>query len=107
MLNEGAIPEAALRDKNAVEILRAWIAERRLQCSSKVGMYHEKTDITEGRARGVILADVTRHVAMAMETRYSADRTKIIREIRDSFLKELGTPTSDAAGEFTRKTESQ
>jgi hypothetical protein len=107
MLNEGAIPEAALRDKNAVELLRAWIAERRLQCSSKLGRYHEKTDATEGRAWGVILADVTRHVAMAMEARYSADRTEIIREIRDSFLKELGNPTSDVAGEFVRKTESR
>ncbi len=99
-MNERPIPEAALRDKDAVEMLRVWIAERQLQCSMKVGMYQEAMNIPEGRAWGMILADVTRHVATAMESGYSADRDKIVREIRDSYLMELGNPTSDTTGEF-------
>jgi hypothetical protein len=106
MIDERPIPEAALRDKDAVEMLRAWIAERQLYCSIKVGMYHKTTDFPEGHAWGIILADVTRHVAMAMEARYSADRTQIIQEIRDSYLKELGSPTSEVTGGFVRKSES-
>ncbi|MHC2435401.1 DUF5076 domain-containing protein [Bradyrhizobium sp. USDA 4451] len=99
-MNERPIPEAALRDKNAVELLRVWIAEQQLQCSMKVGMYRETTNVAEGRAWGIILADVTRHLAMALEAGYSADRDKTIREIRDCYLKELEDPTSGATGEF-------
>ncbi len=106
MLNERPIPEAAIRDQNAVEMLRVWIAERQLHCSIKVGMYQQTRDVPEGRAWGVILADVTRHVAMAMEARYSADPTEMIREIRENYLKELGNPTSEAEGEFVRPSES-
>ena len=36
------IPEAALRDGNSVEMLRVWIAEKKLHCSIKVGMYQER-----------------------------------------------------------------
>lgn len=99
-MNERPIPEAAVRDKNAVEMLRVWIAEQQLQSSIKVGMYWETMNIPEGRAWGMILADVTRHIATALESRYSADRDKVIKEIRDSYLSELGNPTSDATGEF-------
>ena len=99
-MKEMPIPEPALRDKNAREMLRAWIAERQLWCSIKVGLYQEATNISEGRAWGILLADVTRHIATAMESAYSTDRTKIIEEIRDNYLKELGKPTSDTTGEF-------
>jgi hypothetical protein len=50
MLNEMTIPPAALRDENAVELLRAWIAERRLQCSCKVDLHHERKGFSEGQA---------------------------------------------------------
>src|SRR5579872_1798192 len=102
-MNDLTIPEAALRDKNAVEMLRVWIAENQLHCSIKVGMYQESSNIPEGRAWGTTLADVTRHVATALESRYSADRDKVIQEIRDRYLKELGSPTSDVTGEFVGK----
>ena len=98
MLNEMTIPEAALRDDKAVELLRAWIAERRLQCSSKVGLYHDRKDFSEGEVWGVILADVTRHVAMAMEAAHSSDRAQVIREIRENYLKELGRSTLTTKG---------
>lgn len=44
MKNERPIPEGALRDKDAVEMLRVWIAEQKLHCSMKVGMYEEGMD---------------------------------------------------------------
>jgi hypothetical protein len=100
MLDERAIPEGALRDKDAIEMLRIWSAERQFYCSIKVGMYHETMNIPEGRAWGVILADVTRHIAEEMEAACSADRAQTIQEIRDSYLEELDSPTSDATGEF-------
>ena len=98
MLDERPIPEGALRDKDAVEMLRIWVAERQFYCAIKVGMYLETMNIPEGRAWGVILADVTRHVAMAMEAAHSSDRAQIIRDIRENYLKELGRPNSAAKG---------
>lgn len=102
-VNQQPIPEAALRDKDAVEMLRVWIAERRLHCSIKVGMYRETTPIPEEKAWGKILADAARHVAHALESGYAADAEEALERIRDSFLKELDVPTSEATGGFVRK----
>jgi hypothetical protein len=99
-MDERPIPEAALRDKSSVEMLRVWIAERKLHCSIKVGMYREMSGIGEERAWGVILADVTRHLAIALEPEYSADRGECVRKIRENYLEELDAPTSDAQGAF-------
>jgi hypothetical protein len=96
MRNEMTIPPAALRDDNAVELLRAWIAERRLQCSSRVVPYRERKGFSEGQAWGMVLADVTRHVAAAMEAAHSTDRAQLVREIRENYLKELGRSASTA-----------
>jgi hypothetical protein len=94
------IPDAALRDKDSVEMLRARIAEGQMFCSIKVGMYEESTNISEAKAWGIILADVTRHLANAMLDEYSLDRSDSIREIKESYLRELSKPTSEAIGEF-------
>jgi len=102
-LNERPIPEAALRDADAVEMLRVWIAEKKLHCSLKVGMYRETTSIPEEKAWGTILADVARHVANALQSGYSTDATASLKEIRDAFVKELGAPTSDAKGSFVQR----
>ena len=99
-MNERPIPEAAFRDKDAVEMLRVWIAEKQLHCSIKVGMYRETMNISEERAWGMILADITRHLAMALESQYSSDRSEAILKIRESYLDELDKPTSKASGSF-------
>lgn len=102
-VNQRPIPEAALRDKDAVEMLRVWIAERGLHCSIKVGMYRETTNVSEEKAWGTILADVAKHIANALESGYSANRVDSLQKIRDSFIKELGAPTSEAKGGFVHK----
>ena len=102
-VNQRPIPEAALRDNDAVEMLRVWIAEEGLHCSLKVGMYRESTKIPEEKAWGTILADVARHVANALQSQYSVDADEVVGKIRESFLEELATPTSVARGEFVRR----
>jgi hypothetical protein len=47
-------------------MLRVWIAEKKLHCSMKVGMYRETMNIPEEKAWGKILADVARHFANAL-----------------------------------------
>ena len=102
-LNQRQIPEAALRDEDAVEMLRVWIAERGLHCSLKVGMYRETMNVQEEKAWGTILADVARHIAKALESGYSTKAEESLQKIRDSFLRELDAPTSGAKGGFVQK----
>lgn len=104
MIDERPIPDAALKDENAVEMIRVWVAGQKLHCSLKIGMYEEGgMNFKEGTAWGIILADVTRHVAQAMENLYSYNQQETIRDIQVSFLKELGKPTSEATGQFVAK----
>ena len=103
-MDERSIPEAVLRDKNAVEMLRVWIAGNRIHCSIKVGMYLESTRIPEERAWGVILADVARHISIALDSGFSLNRYESLNKIEESFLQELTNPTSPVEGEFSRET---
>ena len=52
--------QTSSKDDNAVEMLRVWIANKRLGVSMNVGMYKEATDIPEEKAWGILLADVAR-----------------------------------------------
>ncbi len=97
------IPEAALRDSNAVEMLRVWVAEGGLHCSMKVGMYRETMNVAEEKAWGIILADVARHIANALEAGYSSNAADSLQKIRRSMLEELGDPTAELRGDFRVK----
>lgn len=100
-MNERPIPPAALRDENSIEMLRVWVAEQKLHCSLMVGMYRDGMKIPEEQAWGVILADVSRHLANAINTKYGTDHNESIEKIKQSFLKELMKPTSKAEGGFS------
>jgi hypothetical protein len=94
------VPEPAVRDPDSVEMARVWIAEDGLHCSLNIGMYHESTDVDERRAWGTILADMTRHIANALRDAYGLDAEKSIDLIRDAYIAELASPTSDTKGGF-------
>lgn len=102
-MNERPIPEAALRDENSVEMLRVWIAEEKLHCSLKIGMYRDTMDIAEEKAWGTILADVARHVANALKAGYSSDVRESIEKLKETFIEELESPTSETAGNFVHR----
>jgi hypothetical protein len=87
VMNERPIPEAALRDENAVEMVRVWIAEKKLHCSIKIGMYREGMNIPEEKAWGTILADITRHIANAMEQAYGEDKLNTLRAVTEPATK--------------------
>jgi Domain of unknown function (DUF5076) len=102
-MNEQPIPEAALRDQDAVEMLRVWVAERKLHCSIRVGMYRDNDKVSEEKAWGTILADAARHLANALQQEYSVDASESLEKIRENFNDELDRPTSEAKGGFVRK----
>lgn len=98
-MNERPIPDAARRDPNSVEILRVWIAEQKLNCSMKIGMY-DQMGKDEPAAWGVILADVAKHVANATHARSGDGYDEILSKVSSSFEVEMRKSTSSAKGSF-------
>jgi hypothetical protein len=97
-----ALPPAALRDENSVEMLRVWIAEEALHCSLRIGMYAER-GMDEPRAWGVILADAAQHISDALASEELGAREDILHAIQGSFETELAKPTSSRDGEFVAR----
>jgi hypothetical protein len=93
------VPPAAQRDDNAIQMLSAWVAEQGLHCSMKVGMWQ-----AEGRnepdAWGILLADVVRHLASALQSELGTNAADSVEQIVESLLQELNAPTSEASGGF-------
>src|SRR3546814_13999948 len=69
-MKELVIPPPATRDLNSIEMIRTWIAEQGLHCTINVGLYRDNGEHDEATAWGIILADVVRHLANAVEERY-------------------------------------
>ena len=98
-MRELVIPPAAERDPESWELLRAWVAEKQLYCSLKIGVY-EAEGFVEEEAWGIILADAAKHVADALSSRGIRDREATLSKIRLSFAAELDNPTSNTQGSF-------
>lgn len=99
-MEELVIPPPARRDKNATEMIRAWVAENGLHCSLNIGMWEGHAKIREGEAWGILLADVIKHIANAMHERYDAEPDKTKVQIVKALFAELEIPTSEAKGQF-------
>lgn len=93
-----AAPPAALRDVNAVELARIWIAEKGLHCSLKFGMYAEGGVEGETTAWGIILADLAGHVADALSAEGMGSRARLFDAIVETFIAEVSAPTSERMG---------
>ncbi|MDE1147088.1 MAG: DUF5076 domain-containing protein [Azospirillaceae bacterium] len=102
-MNERPIPDAALHDPDAVEMLRVWIAGQELHCAMKIGMYQEGGAIPEDGAWGTILAGVARHLAHALETGYGLDAAETLEGIRRRFNAELDKVPPPVTGGFVRR----
>jgi hypothetical protein len=93
------LPPAAQRDDQAVQMLTAWIAERGLHCTLNIGMWGA-SGVDEPRAWGKLLADVARHIGNALHEQTGVTPAEAVDSVVRAFIKELGEPTSDAAGHF-------
>lgn len=89
-----AVPPAALRDANAVELARVWIAEHGLHCSLKSGLYAKEGVVMETTAWGIILADMAGHVADALSAEGMGPRAVLYDAIVGSFNVEATMPTA-------------
>lgn len=93
------VPSAALRDPNAIELARLWIAESGLHCSLKCGLYADQGVVMETTAWGVILADMAGHVADALCAEGMGPRAALYDAIVGSFNVEATMPTAQRTGD--------
>jgi hypothetical protein len=96
------IPPKAAHDPRSQEMIRAWIAEMGLHCSLRVG-YWQDQNLDEPWAWGVLLADVVRHVANALQESGGKDPRETIQAIKESLLVEIQKPTSKHKGKFAKE----
>ena len=89
------IPDAARQDPKSTEMLRAWVANGGLHCVLRMGVWKDPA------ARGILLADVVRHVANAHQESDVAVVNDVIQRIRDGFDAELDGPTDEPEGHFS------
>ena len=93
-MQELSPPPETLTDENAVEILRAFAARKKLHCSIRADAWEEVG------WWGILLADVTRHVANALAEERGLDQHDSIKRIRELFDAELDNPTDTPTGRF-------
>jgi hypothetical protein len=98
MMDALGIPPAALRDTDALELARVWIAEQGLHCSLKVGLYAGDGVSRETAAWGIILADLAGHVADALSAEGMGSRADLLDALAESFNDEVAAPSSARTG---------
>jgi Domain of unknown function (DUF5076) len=88
------IPPEAHTASEAIEVLRAWIADQRLHCSLL------PTAFDEPDAWGILLADVAHHIADGLAEATGRDAAETLETIRAMFNAELSEPTDEPQGGF-------
>ncbi|MCA8924912.1 MAG: DUF5076 domain-containing protein [Planctomycetes bacterium] len=92
------VPAPAISDPHAQEMLTAFIADKRLQCSFNVGQWGPGQGAE--KAWGVLLADVAQHIARALRHAHKVDQQQALDALVASFNAELRAPTADHGGDF-------
>ena len=90
------MPPAAVQDGNSRELVRAWVANQGLHCSLDVGAW----DKDEGIGWGILISDIARHVADALERTKGKDKAEFLRDVRRVFNDELDAPSAETQGSF-------
>lgn len=86
------IPDAALRDGAARELVRVWAAEGAQHVALTVGPWKDPA------AWGIALADLARHVARAYEQVDGTPKERVLERVREAFEAEGAHPTDDPTG---------
>lgn len=93
------VPPAAIRDESSINILSAWIAEKSLHCSMRIGIW-QSAGRDEPASWGILLADVVRHLSNALSEELGSEKQQVIDAILSGLENELIDPTSEITGSF-------
>jgi Domain of unknown function (DUF5076) len=96
MPNELAVPANVATDPNATELIRAWAAQGGLVCALNPGAWPKDRAAI---AWGILLSDVARHVANALEQSYGLRKSAVLARMREVFNTELDRP-AEVKGKF-------
>ncbi len=91
-------PPAARTSKEAVELLRAWIIDKGLQCSLSLEHFGDQ----EAVFWGILLSDIARHVADGLFKAQGILPEETLRTIRTHFDQEIDSPTAPVSGAFEK-----
>ena len=97
MPEQSRIPLNVASDSAAVELMRAWASRGGLVCSLNPGAWPQDQAPV---AREILLSDIARHVADALQQCYSLDETAVLARMRSVFDTELDRPTAETKGKF-------
>jgi hypothetical protein len=91
------VPPNVASDAKAVELIRAWGSGGGLVCSLNPGAWpQDQAPI----AWGILLSDVARHVADALQQSYGLEKSEVLARMRSVFDTELDRPTAETKGKF-------
>lgn len=88
------VPHPVKGDDAAFEVARVWIGRKKMHVALSVGRYLRDGRTNEPAIWGVILADLSRHVARGLREEFGLDEDETLRLLRKSLDKELNKPTS-------------
>lgn len=97
MSAELQIPPNVVSDKSACELIRAWAAHGGLVCSLNTGPWPQDQPAV---AWGILLSDIARHVADALDPAHGLERAAVLATTRGVFDSELDGPLAPATGQF-------
>jgi hypothetical protein len=89
-----SVPSEVKGDAAAREVLRAWVANGGLVCSLRPETWPDVV------GWGIVLADLTRHVANAVKDLRGEDPAVTMAKIREVYNSELADPTAEPTGSF-------
>ena len=76
-------------DAESVEVLRAWIVDDSLQCAIQADAF------SDPGSWGAVLANVTRHIASALEQQEGAPMEQTVERILKVFHEEMRSPDAE------------
>jgi hypothetical protein len=89
-------------DPDATEMIRVWIAHQDLHVSMLLGMWADAldSDIDEREAWGLLLADLSRHVANGLNQSYGWPEDETLSIISRAYLDHLGDEDASITGGY-------
>ncbi len=94
------LPDGVLGAEEAVEVLRAWIADGALHVTFDPETFRH--DVSEW---GRLLADIAQHVCNAVEMDGQMSRSEAMGQIHDAFDLNMQAPDAAMAGRIKGRTE--
>lgn len=86
-MSELAVPPTLAADPNALELLRAWLANGELECTLNVGIFEDPS------SWGELLAHLARNVAEGLREQEGREPEEVLQRIRTVFNDELPPST--------------